>query len=165
MTPEDAHKLRIRAGQRWPLGASAEEVGVNFAVFSEAATKVELCLFSADGAQEIARMALPDRTGPIWHGFVPGLQPGALYGFRAHGPFTPDQGHRFNPAKLLADPYARSFQGVWTSADEAIGHTGGPAGALRCPVDSAPSCRNRSFTPRTGASPARRTRAAHGRKP
>lgn len=143
MTPEDARKLSILPGRRWPLGATAGNGGVNFAVFSEAATKVELCLFSADGALEIARIALPDRTGPVWHGFAPGLRPGALYGFRAHGPFAPEQGHRFNPAKLLADPYARSFHGAWSAADEAIGHVKTPSGDRPCLIDSA------SFTPKS----------------
>ncbi|MDJ0640454.1 MAG: glycogen debranching protein GlgX [Paracoccaceae bacterium] len=130
--------LSIAAGDHTRLGAVPDQHGVNFAVFSENATKIELCLFSPDGQREIARLALPDRTGAVWHGFVLGLKPGALYGYRAHGSYDPDHGHRFNPNKLLADPYARSFHGKWTAAAETLGydprqHDDGP-----CSIDSAP---------------------------
>lgn len=137
---EAAPILSIVAGDHTRLGAIYDGHGVNFAVFSENATKIELCLFNSDGARETMRMVLPDRTGAVWHGYVPGLKPGALYGFRAHGLYEPDQGHRFNPMKLLADPYARAFHGGWTSAKEtlgydatALGHETGP-----CQIDSAP---------------------------
>lgn len=119
---EAALILSIVAGDHTRLGAIFDGQGVNFAVFSENATKIELCLFSTDGQRELARVALPDRTGAVWHGYVPGLKPGALYGFRAHGPYEPDRGHRFNPKKLLADPYARAFQGCWTAAKETLGY-------------------------------------------
>ena len=109
---EPASILSIVAGDHSKLGALYNGTGVNFAVFSENATKIELCLFSPDGLRETARLALPDRTGSVWHGFVPGLKPGALYGYRAYGPYDPDHGHRFNPSKLLADPYARAFHGT-----------------------------------------------------
>ena len=125
--------LSITAGYHTQLGAVYDGAGVNFAVFSENATKIELCLFSADGTRETARVALPERTGAVWHGFVPGLQPGTLYGYRAHGPYEPDQGHRFNPAKLLADPYARTFQGRWNAAKETL-----EPGPTPSPIDSAP---------------------------
>lgn len=132
--------LSIVAGDPARLGAIYDGNGVNFAVFSENATKIELCLFSSDGQRETARIALPDRTGAVWHGFVPGLKPGALYGYRAHGPYDPDHGHRFNPAKLLADPYARAFHGSWSDAKETLGydpdlpeHDAGPS-----QTDSAP---------------------------
>ena len=104
--------LSIAAGDHTRLGANYDGQGVNFAVFSKNATKIELCLFSPDGQRETARLTLPDRTGAVWHGYVPDLQPGALYGYRAHGPYEPDQGQRFNPTKLLADPYARAFRVV-----------------------------------------------------
>jgi isoamylase len=128
----------IVAGDHTRLGAVYDGQGVNFAVFSENATKIELCLFSPDGQRETDRVALPDRTGAIWHGYVPGLKPGTLYGYRAHGPYDPDQGHRFNPKKLLADPYARAFHGQWTDAPELSG--GDPAGVDPGPnqTDSAP---------------------------
>lgn len=112
----------ILTGDHTQLGAVYDGAGVNFAVFSANATKIELCLFSADGAEETARLTLPERTGAIWHGYVPGLRPGALYGYRAYGPYEPAHGHRFNPQKLLADPYARAFHGEWRAVEETIGH-------------------------------------------
>lgn len=93
------------------LGSVYDGRGVNFAVFSAHATKIELCLFAEDGKTEVQRIALPGRTGDIWHGYVPGIKPGQLYGLRAHGPFEPGKGHRFDPSKLLLDPYAREIDG------------------------------------------------------
>ncbi len=113
--------LSIGSGDHTRLGAVYDGRGVNFAVFSENATRIDLCLFSPDGMRETVRMALPDRTGSVWHGYVPGLKPGALYGYRAHGAYEPDRGHRFNPMKLLADPYARAFHGTWKAAEETLG--------------------------------------------
>ncbi|MEO0828876.1 MAG: glycogen debranching enzyme GlgX, partial [Pseudomonadota bacterium] len=84
-----------------PLGAHVTEDGVNFAVFSENAEQVFLCLFSPDGKTQEAFLPLPERTGAVWHGAVPGLKPGALYGFRVAGPHAPQEGHRFNVNKLL----------------------------------------------------------------
>jgi len=100
--------MRITAGRPEPLGATPCAEGVNFALFSAHAEKVELCLF--EGGQE-TRLTLPERTGDIWHGFVEGVSEGAEYGYRVHGPWAPDLGHRFNPAKLLLDPYARELTG------------------------------------------------------
>ncbi|MBN9545742.1 MAG: glycogen debranching protein GlgX [Alphaproteobacteria bacterium] len=91
------------------MGSTADKRGVNFALFSAYALKVELCLFDTSGAREIARLCLPERTGDIWHGYLPGAGPGLLYGYRVHGRYEPHQGHRFNPNKLLIDPYARSL--------------------------------------------------------
>ncbi len=102
-------------------GAEARE-GTNFAVFSAHASKIELCVFSEDGESEIARQALPERTGHIWHGFAPDLGPGTIYGFRAHGAYAPDQGHRFNPHKLLMDPYTRELHGQWTDHKSTYGY-------------------------------------------
>lgn len=119
---ESAPILSILAGDHTRLGAVFDGKGVNFAVFSENATKIELCLFSHDGQRETGRVALPDRTGAVWHGYVPGLKPGTLYGYRAYGPYEPDRGHRFNPLKLLADPYARAFHGKWRAAQETLGY-------------------------------------------
>jgi isoamylase len=96
-------------GRPWPLGASLRDGGVNFAVFSGVADQVEICLFDADGQRELQRIALPGRSDAAWHGFVPGLAAGALYGLRVHGPYQPDAGQRCNPAKLLLDPYARAL--------------------------------------------------------
>lgn len=112
------HGLVMTAGRAAPLGATFDGDGVNFAVFSEHAQRMELCLFSEDGTQETARLALPERDGDVWHGYVCGLRPGQFYGYRAHGPYEPDAGHRFNPNKLLIDPYARRLTGhpVWDDA-------------------------------------------------
>jgi isoamylase len=97
---------RIKEGSPHPRGASWDGKGTNFAVFSANATKVELCIFGPDGIREDARIALPEYTDQIWHGYVPDVTPGTLYGFRVHGPYEPASGHRFNPNKLLLDPYA-----------------------------------------------------------
>ncbi|MFT4189949.1 MAG: glycogen debranching protein GlgX [Comamonas sp.] len=103
------------AGSPRPLGASVAgedgREGVNFAVWAPDAVRVELCLFDADGLIEEARLDLPCCTGGVWHGFVPGAGAGQVYGYRAHGPWEPAQGHRFNPAKLLLDPYAQEVVG------------------------------------------------------
>lgn len=96
-------------GRPWPLGATVDGHGVNFAVFSAYATQLELCVFDNTGAVELARWPLPGHTGDVWHGRLPGAQPGLVYGFRAHGPWRPDRGHRFNPHKLLLDPWAREI--------------------------------------------------------
>jgi isoamylase len=105
-------------GESFPLGATWDGQGVNFAVFTENAERVELCLFDESGLQQVACLTLPEYTNQTWHGYVPGLQPGQQYGFRVHGPFDPDAGHRFNPAKLLLDPYARAIAGdyQWDNA-------------------------------------------------
>ncbi len=115
----------VSAGRPWPLGATYDGEGVNFAVFSAHAEKVELCLFSPDGRKELARIALPERDGDIWHVHVGGLVPGALYGYRVHGPYAPEQGHRFNPHKLLIDPYARGLEGRLKWSDALMGYKPG----------------------------------------
>ncbi|MGE5047992.1 MAG: glycogen debranching protein GlgX [Deltaproteobacteria bacterium] len=109
--------MQIWPGRSYPLGASFDGAGTNFALFSEAASKVELCLFDANGNEQ--RLALPERTGFVFHGYVPGAEPGQRYGYRVHGPWEPEKGHRCNPAKLLLDPYARAIEGhpKW---DEAV---------------------------------------------
>ena len=99
----------FQAGRPWPMGATADEHGVNFAVFSAHATRVELCVFDAGGEFEIARVPLPGHSGEVWHGHLPGAAAGLVYGLRAHGPWRPDRGHRFNPSKLLLDPWAREI--------------------------------------------------------
>ena len=107
----------IQAGRPTPLGATVDEDGVNFAVFSRHATKVVLCLFDQTGA-EIENIALPEREGHVWHGYLPGLQAGQHYGYRMDGPYKPRDGHRFNPYKLLIDPYAKRLTGhpTWNNA-------------------------------------------------
>ncbi len=102
----------VRTGRPEPLGASWDGSGVNFAIFSESAEGIELCLFeNGDPDTETARTPLKAGTGHVWHAYIPGLKPGQLYGYRAHGPYSPAQGLRFNPAKLLLDPYARAISG------------------------------------------------------
>ena len=100
--------LRVWPGRPHPLGATWDGRGVNIALYSEHATKVELCLFdSADATAEGQRQALPEQTDLVWHGYFPDLRPGQLYGFRVHGPYDPAAGHRFNPQKIVLDPYAK----------------------------------------------------------
>ncbi len=94
-----------------PLGAQWDGSGVNFALFSANATKVELCLFDATGRREIERVELPEFTHEVWHGYLPDIRPGQLYGYRVYGPYEPEAGHRFNPNKLLLDPYALELRG------------------------------------------------------
>jgi isoamylase len=104
-------RSRLRAGHGFPLGATWTGLGVNFALFSAHATKVELCLFDEQGEREIERIELPEFTDEVWHGFLPDARPGTIYGYRVHGPYEPTAGHRFNPNKLLLDPYAAAIVG------------------------------------------------------
>jgi glycogen operon protein len=94
-------------------GATWDGAGVNFALFSEHATAVELCLFDAcDESHEVARIPLPEQTTYVWHCYLPEVRPGQLYGYRVHGPYAPHEGHRFNPHKLLLDPYTKAISGA-----------------------------------------------------
>ncbi len=101
--------VRVWPGAPAPLGATWDGEGVNFAIFSANATAIELCLFDAAGARESARVALVERDQGVWHAYLPDARPGQHYGYRVHGPYDPARGHRFNPAKLLVDPYARAL--------------------------------------------------------
>jgi isoamylase len=102
--------MRIWPGRPYPLGATWDGAGVNFALFSEHATKVELCLFdSVDDPKESHRITLPEHTDQVWHAYLPDVEPGQLYGYRVHGPYEPAQGHRFNPNKVVLDPYAKAI--------------------------------------------------------
>jgi isoamylase len=105
------NKTRIREGVPHPRGATWQGKGVNFALFSAHATRVELCLFDETGERETTRIDLPEYTDEIWHGYVPDVHPGAIYGYRVHGPYEPSSGHRFNPNKLVLDPYAQGHFG------------------------------------------------------
>ena len=110
---------RVWPGAPAPLGATWDGEGTNFAIVSEHATRVELCLFTDPGdAAESQRIDLPERSGDVWHGYLPDVRPGQAYGYRAHGPYAPSEGHRFNPAKLLLDPYAKAISGAiqWNDA-------------------------------------------------
>ncbi len=117
----------ITAGRAAPLGATFDGEGVNFAVFSQHATRIELCLFSDDGRTELHRITLPERDGDVWHGYISGLTQGQNYAYRAHGPYAPRQGHRFNANKLLLDPYARRLTGHPVWHDALMGYTAGAA--------------------------------------
>src|SRR5712671_763572 len=116
---------RIQAGASYPQGATWDGVGVNFNIFSAHATRVELCLFDRTGQVEVERIELPEFTDEIWHGYVEGLGPGTVYGYRVHGNYEPEQGHRFNPNKLLLDPYARAHRGSLEWNDACFGYTVG----------------------------------------
>jgi isoamylase len=105
-------RYEILPGRPSPRGATWDGSGVNFSLFSADATRVDLCLFEPDDpAVEVSRLVLPESTAHVWHGYVPGLQPGQPYGYRVHGPFRPREGLRFNPHKVLLDPYARAVTG------------------------------------------------------
>jgi glycogen operon protein len=115
--------MRVWPGDPYPLGASWTGVGVNFALFSAHATKVELCLFdSVDSTRESIRITLPEQTDMVWHGFLPDARPNQLYGFRVHGPHDPATGHRFNPNKVVMDPYAKAVARTIRWADEMFGY-------------------------------------------
>ena len=114
---------QISEGSPFPLGATWTGEGVNFALFSANATKVQLCLFDETGENQLECIDLPEYTDEIWHVFVKGLAPGAVYGYRAHGPYEPENGHRFNPNKLLMDPYAKAFVGELKWDPAVFGYT------------------------------------------
>jgi glycogen operon protein len=118
---------RLREGQPFPLGATWDGLGVNFALFSANATKVELCIFDIEGKQEIDRIEMPEYTDEVWHCYLPDARPGTVYGYRVHGPYEPDAGHRFNPNKLLLDPYARQLVGSLEWNDALFGYIIGHA--------------------------------------
>ncbi|MFC7513818.1 glycogen debranching protein GlgX [Herbaspirillum sp. GCM10030257] len=113
---------RLLPGRPYPLGATYDGQGVNFAVFSANAEKMALCIFDAAGRKEVARLPLPDCTDEVWHGYLPEASPGLLYGFRAYGPYDPHRGHRFNHHKLLLDPYAKLLSGPLRWADALFGY-------------------------------------------
>ncbi len=136
-----ARNLDIQAGDYTRRGACFDGSGTNFAVFSAHAERVELCLFSPDGKTETARVTLPEYTNEIWHGYVPKIGPGQLYGYRVHGAYDPDRGHRFNPNKLLVEPYARALHGEiqWDKAVYGYDTAGGEDRDLKMSTDdSAP---------------------------
>jgi glycogen operon protein len=105
-----AADMQVWPGNAYPLGATYDGAGTNFALFSEVADRVELCLFDANGKEN--RVELPEVDGFVWHGYLPGIEPGQHYGFRVHGPYDPSRGLRCNPNKLLLDPYAKAIDGT-----------------------------------------------------
>src|ERR1700685_3017464 len=110
---------KILPGSPYPQGATWDGTGVNFAIYSENATRVDLCLFQELGSPEHDTIEMPATSGYVWHCYVPGLTIGQLYGYRVHGPYEPERGLRFNPSKLLIDPYAKAIEG---SIDYAAAH-------------------------------------------
>jgi glycogen operon protein len=123
MSGRTERNQEVWPGHPYPLGATWDGEGVNFALFSEHATKVELCLFDApDATHESRRIAMPEQTDLVWHAYLPGIRPGQLYGYRVHGPYEPARGHRFNPNKVLLDPYAKGVgrPAIW--GDELFGY-------------------------------------------
>jgi glycogen operon protein len=112
----------LEPGSPYPLGATWDGLGVNFAVFSGHADQIDLCLFDPSGRREIARTPLPECTDEVWHGYLPDARAGLLYGFRAHGAYDPQHGHRFNPNKLLLDPYAKQLAGEVRWSDALFGY-------------------------------------------
>jgi glycogen operon protein len=122
-------------GDTYPLGAHFDGAGTNFTLFSEIAEQVDLCLFDENGAE--SRVPLPETDGFVWHGYLPGVVPGQRYGFRVHGPYNPERGHRCNPAKLLLDPYAKAIDGQIDWDQACFGYNFGDPGS-RNDDDSAP---------------------------
>ncbi len=115
----------LEEGSPNPRGASYNGRGVNFALFTANATRVEVCVYDDSGQNEIGRFDLPEYTDEVWHGFVPGLAPGTRYGYRVHGPYEPENGHRFNPNKMVLDPYAKAYMGELKWGPELFGYTVG----------------------------------------
>lgn len=110
-------------GKPYPLGATWDTEGTNFSIYAEDATKVELCLFTGDGASaKEERIHLSERTHQVWHGYLPGVGPGQCYGYRVHGPYEPEAGHRYNPHKLLLDPYAKAIDGILEIHETHLGY-------------------------------------------
>ena len=131
----------VYPGSAFPLGATYDGQGVNFALFAENATGVDICLFnSTEDETESIKIRVKERSNHVWHAYVPGLKPGQLYGFRVYGPFEPHNGHRFNPHKLLIDPYAKAIAGAIQWHDALFGYeVGHPDEDLSFShVDSAP---------------------------
>ncbi len=114
--------IRLQPGTPYPLGATWDGLGVNFAVFSGHAERIDLCLFDPSGRREIARLALPECTDEVWHGYLPNAHAGLIYGYRAYGPYSPNEGHRFNHHKLLLDPYARQYASEFRWSDALFGY-------------------------------------------
>jgi isoamylase len=121
-------KSRVSEGSPDPRGAHWDGLGVNFSLFSANATKVELCLFDDSGQTELERIELPEYTNEIWHGYLPDARPGTIYGYRVHGPYDPENGHRFNPNKLVLDPYAKAHVGELRWDHACFGYTIGADG-------------------------------------
>jgi isoamylase len=134
-------KFNIYPGKPYPLGANWDRAGVNFAIFADNATSVELCIFNKpEDVSESEKIRLSERTHNVWHCYVDGMKPGQLYGYRMHGPFDPSEGNRYNPSKLLIDPYAKAIAGTIIWSDALFGYTIGDSeeDLSYSEIDSAP---------------------------
>src|SRR5215217_5837498 len=119
--------MRVWPGRPYPQGATWDGAGVNFSLFSEHARKVELCLFdSTQDSKPAHTIVLPEQTDMAWHGYFPDVEPGQLYGYRVHGPYDPGNGHRFNPNKIVLDPYAKAIGRDLKWHDSLFGYKVGP---------------------------------------
>jgi len=160
-----AHLPDLQPGWHEPLGSFARDGGVNFAIPSDNATRIELCVFDGEGQRELRRYTLDGPHDGVFHGFLPGVGPGLVYGIRAHGPYAPEQGHRFNPHKLLLDPWAREIVGHfgWRAEHHGyeLGHPDGPRSldhrdnatqALKARVAPPPVAHARAHKPRRAPS-------------
>lgn len=122
--------MRVLPGHPYPLGAGWDGEGVNFALFSENATAVDLCLFDqSDQTKESHRIRVKERTDQVWHTYLPEVRPWQMYGYRVHGPYDPTCGHRFNPSKLLIDPYAKALSNTVKRSDAMFAYPIGDPGA------------------------------------
>lgn len=135
--------LEIWRGKAYPLGATYDGSGTNFALFSEVAERVELCLFDddGDGGLRETRITLPEVDGFVWHGFIPNIEPGQRYGYRVHGPYDPAAGHRCNPNKLVLDPYAKAIDGSSTGVSRCSRTTSATRTAATTTIRR-PTCRS-----------------------
>src|SRR5215207_8492003 len=122
LSKTDGQKSVVWPGEPYPLGATWDGEGINFALFSENAEKVELCLFDPSGRREVERIEIREHTNQIWHCYLPYGRLGQLYGYRVYGPHDPSNGHRFNPNKLLLDPYAKAISGTIDWHDSVFGY-------------------------------------------
>jgi isoamylase len=140
-TDDGRRSMEIWPGKPYPLGATYDGSGVNFAVFSEVAERIELCLIDDDFVE--TRIDLPETDGFVWHGYVPYVQPGQRYGFRVHGPYAPEQGHRCNPSKFLLDPYAKAIEGQAENDQSLYSYTfGDPKAATTTKINRDDSVRH-----------------------
>ena len=147
--------MEIWPGTAYPLGATYDGSGVNFALFSEVAERVELCLIDDDGVE--TRLEMPEVDDFVWHGYVPELQPGQRYGYRVHGPYEPESGHRCDPSKLLLDPYAKAIEGQVSNDQALFSYDFLDPSSATPRTPSARRCSASSSTPTsTGATTARR---------
>ncbi len=159
---------KLLPGAPYPLGANWDGLGVNFAVFSSNAHRIEVCLFDSTSRKELMRFDLPECTEEVWHGYLPGAHPKHRHGFRAHGPYQPQHRHRLNPHKLLLDPYAKKLVGPWRWSDILFGyrvHSNRLDMSMETAATPRPQCPNASSptTPSTG--PAAHGRTCRGAKP